>query len=324
MNISSNSSTSSINHVCNGIGMIEFELTDSIAASAIVSIITNIVLAIVSIIGNGLSVYVIAFRQGFTSFAFRGLFMISVFSIFFSCVTQVLFTVTRFHDLINYHDCQLKLATAVTGFICQCGLYTTTAALAIDRYIAVVHPNYYNAMKVYYIYITQTIITAIVWVPIIITSIVGVLPSTIFKVIVAAYLCINLAVIAFTYIKVLLQLIEHNKNRVQNLEASMKEAEAEKQRRTEQRRKNSVLFIIGFHTFCMLAKAGCFAVRAGFPNKHELEYYCQRSNQFLIILNAAMNPILYAWRIDTLRKEMAKIMKGMLCFSSAVEIEPNA
>ena len=122
----------------------------------------------------------------------------------------------------------------------------------------------------------------------------------------------------------MLQLAEQNKNRVQHLEASIQEADAEKQRRKEERRQNSVLFIIGFHTFCMLAKAGCFAARVGFADNYELEYHCQRSTQFLLILNTAMYPILYAWRIDALRNEMLRIVEGRLCFSSATEVEQNA
>ena len=51
------------------------------------------------------------------------------------------------------------------------------------------------------------------------------------------------------YREVILQLAEHSNARVQHLEATMQEAEAEKQRRTEERRQNSILFIIGFHTF---------------------------------------------------------------------------
>ena len=317
MNISSNSSLSSINIVCNGIGMIRFELTDSIAASAILSITTSILLSIVSIIGNGLAIYVIVFRLGFTSPAYRGIFIISGISIFYSSVTQILLTVTRFHDLINYHNCPLKSISGALAYTCQCSLYSTITALAIDRYIAVVHHQYYNVKKVQYIYITLSIFTVIVWMPVITIAYLKILPPTIFKVIVSSYLLVHFVIIVFTYIKVMLQLAEHNKNRVQHLEASMQEAEIEIQRRKEERRQNSVLFIIGFHTFCMLAKVGCFAVRVGFANNYELEYYCQRLTQFLLILNTASYPILYAWRIDALREEMVKIVKGKLCFSSA-------
>ena len=116
----------------------------------------------------------------------------------------------------------------------------------------------------------------------------------------------------------MLQLAEQNKNRVQHLEASIQEADAEKQRRKEERRQNSVLFIIGFHTFACLQKLG------GFADNYELEYHCQRSTQFLLILNTAMYPILYAWRIDALRNEMLRIVEGRLCFSSATEVEQNA
>ena len=323
-NTSINSSSSSINLVCNGIGVIEFELTDSIAASAIFSIITNMVLSIVSVIGNGLTVYVIAFRPGFTSFAFRGIIMISVISIFHSCVTQVLFTVTRFHDLIDYHDCKLKLVADALAYTTQCGLYTTITALAIDRYIAVVHHQYYSTMKVHYIYVTLSIITVIIWMPLITLSFLKILTLTVFRALVSSYLLLHFVVIAFTYVRVMLQLAIHHKHRVQHLGASMREEEIEKQRRMEERRQNSVLFIIGVHALCLLAKAGCFAVRAGLPTNHELEYHCQRSTQFFLIFNAALYPILYAWRIDVLRTEMVRILKGKLCCVSSGGVEANA
>ena len=134
---------------------------------------------------------------------------------------------------------------------------------------------------------------------------------------------INFAIISFTYIKVILRLAKQNKNRVQQLGASMQEEELERQRRKEQRRQNSVLFIIGTHGFCMLAKAACFAVSVGLPANYEVEYHCQRLNQFLHIFETALFPILYSWRIDTLRKEMVKTVKGKFCFSSAAEVEPN-
>ena len=303
--------------------MIGFELTDSIAASAMFSIITNILFSIVSIIGNALTIYVIAIRPGFSSFAFRGIFMISVISIFYCSVTQVLLTVTRFHDLIDYHDCQLKVVAIALVSICQCGLYTTVAALSIDRYIAVVHHQHYNVKTVQYIYATQVIITVVVWMPLIIFSFLKILPLRIFRILASTYMLINFSIISFTYVKVMLRLAKQNKNRVQQLGASIQEEELERQRRKEQRRQNSVLFIIGTHGFCMLAKAACFAVRVGLPAKYELEYLCQTSNHFLHVFETALFPILYSWGIDTLRQEMLKIVKGKLCFSSAAEVEPN-
>ena len=316
-------SPSSINMVCNAVGIIAFELTDSIAASAMFSIITNILFSIVSIIGNALTIYVIAFRPGFSSFAFKGIFMISVISFFYCSVTQVLLTVIKFHVLINYHDCQLKVVTGVLVSICQCGLYTTVAALSIDRYIAVVHHQYYNVKTVHYIYATQIIITVVVWMPLIIVSFLKILPLRIYQMLASTYMLINLAIISFTYINVMIRLAKQNKNRVQQLGASMQEEELERQRRKEQRRQNSVLFIIGTHGLSMLAKAACFAIRVGLPAIYELEYHCQTSNQFLLIFEIALYPILYSWRIDTLRKEMVKTVKGKLCFSSAAEVEPN-
>ena len=303
--------------------MIEFELTDSIAASAIFSIITNIALSIVSILGNGLTMYVIAFRPGFTSFAFRGIFVVSVISVFYCSVTQVLLTITRFHDLINYHVCQLKLVASALANTCQCGLYTTVAALSIDRYIAVVHPRYYKVTIVHYIYATQIIILLAIWMPLIIVSFLKILSLRIFKILASAYLVVHFVILAFTYVNVMLQLAKHNKNRVKHLGASLQEEELEKQRRTERRRQNSVLFIINIHGFFMLAKAACFTVRAGLPANYELEYHCQRSLQFLLIFETALYPILYSWRINTLRKGIMKIAKRKLCFSSAAEVEPN-
>ena len=326
VNISSNinSNLYSITILCNGMFTNPYKPRDSMIASAILSMVTNIVFSIVSITGNGLTIYVIAFRLGFTSFAFRGIFMISVFSILYSSVAQVFFTLARFHDLVNYYHCQLRIVGSVMGYICQCGLYTTISALAIDRYIAVVHHKYYNARKVYYIYVTLSIITVIVWMPLIAMSFLKILSLRIFKILASAYLVVHFVTIAFTYVNVMLKLAKHSKNRVEQLGASMQEEELEKKRRMEARRQNSVLFIIGTHGFSMLAKAVCFAVRVGLPANYELEYHCQRSTQFLLILNAALHPILYAWRIDTLRKEMMKIVKGKMCFSSAAEVEPNA
>ena len=326
MNISSytNSSPSSITLACDGSIMDRYKTTDSMAASALVYIIINTALSIVSIMGNGLAIYSIAFRLGFTSFAFKGIFTISVFSFLYSSVTQVLFTIAKFPHLVNYYHCKLRLVSTAISFVCQCGLYTTITALAIDRYIAVVHHQYYNVIKVHYIYIILSIITVVVWMPIITISILKILPPTTFKMLVSSYLIIHLVLIAFTYVKVVLQLAKQSKNRVKNLGASVQAKQLEEQRRKEQRRQNSALFIIGTHGFSMIAKAVCFAVRVGLPANYELEYYCLRSTQFLLLLNAALYPILYAWRIDTLRKEMVKVVKGILCCSSAAEVEPNA
>ena len=249
--------------------------------------------------------------------------MISVFATFHSIVTQVLINIIRFHDLFNFYNCHINIAASAFGFACQCGLYTTITALAIDRYIAVVNHQYYSVMKVHYIYVTLSIITVIIWVPLLTISFLNIMPPKLFKILVSSYLFMHFIIISFAYVNVMLQLAKHSKNRVKKLGASMQEEELEKQRRMEERRQNSVLFIIGTHGATMVVKAVFFAIRVGFPANYELDYYCRRSSQFLIILNAALYPILYAWRIDTLRKEMAKIVKGKLCFSSTTEIEPK-
>ena len=69
---------------------------------------------------------------------------------------------------------------------------------------------------------------------------------------------------------------------------------------------------------------GCDAMLEGDKHNPKDRYRTTGTTQFSVILDAALYPYVYAWRIDTLRKEMLKILKvKTLYFSSVAEVEPN-
>ena len=294
--------------VCHGLNTVNFKLTDAIAATAVFAIVTNTIMSLVSVIGNGLVVYVIAVSKELRS-NFNGMLQISFLSLLYSSIPQALLTAIRYHDLINYHNCPLKLCATLLAYLIQIVLYTSISAVAIDRCIAIVLPRLYESIKVYYIYIGVFAGTTTIFLPIIILGYTRSISVRIFNWLVSSLLLLCMLIITLCYTKIHIVLAKHQRVRALDMNGGLSEGERAIQLHIERRRNQTILMIIGFHFVCMLSKSLCIVARNVSENDFLVVYKCHRFTGFLFSLNGAGYPFLYAWRISVLQNELIRVLK---------------
>ncbi|XP_065056043.1 uncharacterized protein LOC135684414 [Rhopilema esculentum] len=317
MNGTSNMSSPGPQTVCHGLTTIAFKLTASVRFTAISSVVLNIILIFLSVIGNGIVVYTIIFTKALQKVSFVLVGYVSFLWLLNSLSTTVLLTVVRIQDLLQVHNCSLKLAASFSAYFLRGLCYIGVIASFVDKYISVKLPRKREKLPLAIIYSIAVGILNIVWFSFILKLFTkqGDLPYlTSF---IGGTTGIWFLLLFFFYIETFIRL-RKLKRVGASIVAALGDRQREKTEEEDRRRVKNLLMLVSIHTIPLLGKICCTIARAKTDDGLLVAYHCHRWTGLLFAANAAINPIFCILRVKAIKAEVLKMI-GWSSSSTVVE-----
>ena len=273
---------------------------------AIVNSVLNAPLILVSIVGNALVLAAIIRTPSLRSVSMIMLSSLAVSDLFVSVFAQPLFIARELT-----HNGVVFLASKMIGVsLCEVSLLTITA-ITVDQLMALhFHMRYVTLVTEFRVKCTVVMI----WVTIFVLPIFYLWNERVYHLIAALITIICLAISTFSYIRIY-RIVRKHQCQIHSQQQAVQRFNAEENLDMRHLKKSAMNAFL-FYIFLIL----CYLPTNILMTLYGISYKdWQREWDFavtVVFMNSSINPFLYCWRLQELRKVVVKIARQMSCLQT--------
>ena len=297
--------------VCMGVQYLRFQVTTSVTFSAVATNMLNIPASVTAVISNILLINVIQFKRVVPPTASNLLLATMAWSdLLIGIIVLPINVIIRTLDALNVHICPLKSVYAFTAVV-LCAFSTSMAVMvSMDRYIVISNPLKHKSWNLHNKYKRVMFTFMMFWILISSLAISKLVHTVVFNAfMILQLISVGILVVIF-YIRLHYSIKEHDARVVPHtVVLSQTNARMEAERKRERRRAVTISLVVVLHILCYTPKIVCVITRTLTNNDFLTMYSCNRWAETIIYINSALNPLLYCYRIETIRNGVSRILR---------------
>ena len=302
--ISSNLSEGSNSHnVCYRLELLSFQPTQQGMISVILSSILGAIISVVATTMNTLTLYVLYLFPNLQSTTNLLLVSLSVLDLLVGGTAIPFSIAARVAESMKIHMCWLQSLSTFSTFLLTPFSVFAICFITIDRYIALFYPNSYRQPRLRRIYLIAMSIVASVWLAFIslLTYFVGLLNTKVLRACIAGLLICFLLFVSFCYLKIARRLKVHCKTTDQSAATI-----AVPRNQALKRQFKVMTTLVSVFLACHFPKLITMMMIV-MGTSFEIVYIATQWSDLSVYLNSALNPFMYMWRIQEIRRAILTV-----------------